>query len=143
MQVDIEIKSIHFTDEGRNEETETAVGEYHIKGDTRYIRYDSVDQDGDVSHNMIKLTKEAFSQNKKGQVNATMLLTPCKETKTNYVTPYGTFAMTFDTKEYKLEESENSHKITLKYDLSIDGKHQSRCHIFLRLNIKNDTITNV
>ena len=30
--------------------------------------------------------------------------------------------------------------INLKYDLSLDGQHQSNCHIFLRLVLNNDTI---
>lgn len=140
MKADIELKSIHFRDGEKEEDIINVSGEYHDKGDKSYIIYDHTSDDGDVSHNMIKFDNSHFSQTKKGTVKTVMEFEHGRKTATDYVTPFGTFLMEFDTKEYAVEKSSDSVKITLKYDLDINGARNSRCHIFLRLNIINDTM---
>jgi uncharacterized beta-barrel protein YwiB (DUF1934 family) len=140
MKAYLELHSHHYADGRHEEEVIKTDCEYLEHGSTRYITYDSDTDDGEKVKNILKIKEAEFTYSKKTTTTSTMFFRPGVVTKSSYITPYGTFAMAMDTKEYGVIETEDGLKLNLKYDLSLEGQHQSNCHIFLRLVLNNDTI---
>ena len=140
MKAYLELNSHHYSDGIHDEEVIKTDCEYFERNGSRYISYDSTTEDGQTYKTTLKIKEAEFTYTKKTTVASTMFFRPGVVTKSSYITPYGTFAMAMDTKEYGLIETEDGLKLNLKYDLSLDGQHQSNCHIFLRLVLNNDTI---
>ena len=140
MKAYLELNSHHYADGTHEEDVIKTDCEYLERNGSRYISYVTDTDDGQKVKTSLKIKEAEFTYTKKTTVATTMFFRPGVVTKSSYVTPYGTFAMAMDTKEYGLIETEDGFKFNLKYELSLENQHQASCHIFLRLVLNNDTI---
>lgn len=114
-------------------------GKYYIKGDAHYILYDSYDEDSkEKISNTIKYSNGQLSIVRKGNTKSTMIFTSGKKHKSDYVTPFGTFAFMTDTDRLKVELTSEFMEIDLTYLLYLNDAFYSNCE--MSINIEQVTM---
>lgn len=104
-------------------------GKYSEKDGTIYVMYDETDEDGKVTSNMVKIAGDTFELRKKGVASLTTILEKGRIHKTNYVTPFGTFALEFNTKKCHINCHDTGVYVKIEYALAINEEHSSDCKL--------------
>lgn len=134
-EVLVSIRGLQFMEgEGPNEVETINKGQYYIKDGKHYILFDEVVEEyKSPIKNMIKLSDNACSVNKKGPVNVNMLFDTERKNMTNYVTPFGTILIGIDTQKMDLIMDEDSIKIYIEYALEANYEHLSNCKLTIEI----------
>ena len=118
-------------------EDETIKNSYDGKlksiGSTHYVFYTEKDEEGIETANRLKVTDCELVRECKGRSTSVMNFFPSRETTTNYVTMYGTFAMRFMTRFYKRCDVDNGMDIYVEYVMSMDDKPSADCTLKIEL----------
>ncbi len=109
-------------------------GIFREKDGRFFILYDKKEEDGSSSSNTIKIDKDgSVTRMVKGSIASNMRFVEGIETSTNYVTPYGTFGMSFKTARINVDNGEEYFKLIQNYLLSMDGKAVADCTVVYEL----------
>lgn len=125
-EVTVKVSGFHIGEEAENLSTESK-GIFSEKNGTIFVIYDEIDEDGHKTSNKVKIAGETFEISKKGTASLTAIFEKDREYKTNYVTPFGTFAMTFNTRKVSVVRTESTLEAVLKYKLTINDDYSSNC----------------
>ena len=137
--VSINLKTNHRSMEDGTEYQEDAVynGIMQSQGSVIYISYDSKSEDGGlVTKNIIKLDGGQLVRTSKGETDSKIIFSKGHTTKTNYVTPFGNFDMSFLTKHLKIEQSVNVIRINLEYIMSLNGLPHEEIEMMIKVIMK-------
>ena len=73
----------------------------------------------------MKCKEKYFELTRKGEVSVQLLFEEGKKTLNTYQMPYGTLVVGLDTREIRIEESEDEIKIQIHYAMEIDYQQVS------------------
>jgi uncharacterized beta-barrel protein YwiB (DUF1934 family) len=104
-------------DETTNQEY---IGEMAESSDRRYLSYQRVCEDGEISC-MISFDRRSLSMTQKGALNSRLELFPGKQTQNIYSTPMGDLNLPIFTRNYNVMETAEGIKLQLEYDIITGG----------------------
>ncbi len=106
------------------------------KGQSYYILYDEITEEGAVCKNVIKLQDSMLELTKRGagtQPQTRMVFWPGKICNVNYPTPYGCLQMEVSTRQVKVFFEEDLPQILAEYTLTSEGRLISHCLLEVKL----------
>jgi len=106
-----------------------SAGTYLRKEDTHYLSYEEADEDGKITKNRIKITRESIEMTKQGGVTAQMFFAVGQKHFACYETPFGELTLGMTTKSIKVTEENTQISAALRYDLEVNGTHMSECEL--------------
>ena len=120
-EVNVTISGLQWDEDREQDNIESvAVGVYFKKNDSHYILYEDRDEESrQTSKNRIKYKDNLLELTRQGLVNTHMVFEENKVHMTDYVTPYGHFHLGIRTENVKLEEQEDSIRISAEYKIEI------------------------
>ena len=104
-------------DETTNQEY---VGELAERDDRRYLSYQRLSEDGEISC-LISFERRSLSMTQKGALNSKLELMPGKKTENVYSTPMGDLNLEIFTRTYNVLEMDGVIKLQLDYDILTGG----------------------
>lgn len=111
------------------------VGDYYKKNDRHYVIYEEVTEGVDrPTKNRLKFSEHMVELTRNGLVNVHMIFQENKKNLSNYNTPFGQILVGIDTKQVKIDESEDNITVDVDYALDINYEFFSDCHI--RIDIR-------
>lgn len=108
-------------------------GQYFIKRDTHYFRYEEYMEDfREPTLNYIKYSGQKLEVRKMGLINVTMVFEPGKRNVAFYTTPYGTMEMGLTTRDLLIQEPDENHVlVSVSYAMDISNQHTADCTLTL------------
>lgn len=106
-----------------------STGTYHRRNDTHYLMYEEADEDGRLTKNRIKITKDALEMVKQGGTATQMFFARGEKQYSCYQTPFGEMMLGMTTNHFSVEESKEQLSAKLIYGLEINGEHISECEL--------------
>ncbi len=105
-------------------------GDYFRKNGCHYVIYDEVLEgfEGNV-RNTVKISPHMMDIRKQGVVGARLTFEEARKNQTRYATPLGEMLVEVSTKAIRLDEQEDSLKVSVDYSLDINYEHVSNCCI--------------
>lgn len=129
-EVLVQVSGMQYEVDSENPTVLVAAGTYYLKNGKHYILYDEIDDDGQVSKNVIKISEQAVEVIRKGVVASHMVFEKGKENLTYYDVPYGSILMSIYTSKIQfVEKSSSRMELEIEYRLSVDGNYLSDCKI--------------
>ena len=111
------------------------VGDYYKKNDRHYVIYEEVTEGfARPTKNRLKFSEHMVELTRNGLVNVHMIFQENKKNLSNYNTPFGQILVGIDTKQVKIDESEDNITVDVDYALDINYEFFSDCHI--RIDIR-------
>ncbi len=97
-------------------------GRYYIKGQSAYLQYEEVLEEGTVL-STVKIAADRITILRKGPVQMKMVFQKDKELGAHYKTPFGIIDMAAFTKElaHFYREQEKKGSVRIQYDLKMQG----------------------
>ncbi|MDY5576230.1 MAG: DUF1934 domain-containing protein [Lachnospiraceae bacterium] len=133
-EICISIKGIQKSEEGEELVETAAFGEFSCIGDTVFLKYDELSEEGAVTKTLIKIKNTCVEVTKCGYMESKMVFIPHTVTETDYSTPYGMLAMSLDTEDVAYNIEEKGVRIQITYLLYLNGTLVSKN----QLNIEAD-----
>lgn len=112
-----------------------SAGTYMRKENTHYLSYEEADENGRITNNRIKITKESVEMVKKGQVATQMIFTLGEKQYACYATPFGELTLGITTKKIRVKEEDEALFAKLSYGLEINGAHVSDCELDVEVTV--------
>lgn len=106
-----------------------SAGTYLRKGDTHYLSYEEIDEDGRLTKNRIKLTEDVIEMVKQGSITTQMFFAAGEKQYTCYSTPFGDMTLGTTTNHISVTEEDGRLKARLLYGLEVNGAHMSECEL--------------
>ncbi|MCR5154403.1 MAG: DUF1934 domain-containing protein [Lachnospiraceae bacterium] len=106
-----------------------SVGKYLEKDGVRYVSYEEVDEDGNITKNRFKIRYNSMDMIKDGVVKTLMSFEEGKQEFALYETPFGRMEMKIETKELKIYESPQSLSVKLLYGLTVNSTLPIDCEL--------------
>jgi len=106
-----------------------SAGTYLRKDDTHYLSYEEADEDGKITKNRIKITRESIEMTKQGGITTQMIFVKGQKQYTCYATPFGDLTLGITTKHIQVAEEKQQVSVALHYDLEVNGTHMSECEL--------------
>ncbi|MBM7585215.1 uncharacterized beta-barrel protein YwiB (DUF1934 family) [Bacillus pakistanensis] len=115
-----------------------AFGRYYKKGDTAYLKYDEVQEEGTV-HTIIKMASENALILRSGAVKMRLSFNKAHELNGSYETEIGTLLLTTTTNKLTYEEYEenNSGEFQVHYELHMQGSSVGK--YYMVISFKEET----
>lgn len=131
----ISVSGLQF-ETGENQAVEAVSrGEYYFRNGKHFLIYDELlEENGETSRCMIKISDRAVEVSKKGAVNVHMLFEKGSSNMTFYTTPFGDMLLELTTHEISWEENEDAMQLKLSYGLDINYQHVSECELSVRVD---------
>lgn len=128
----IKISGLQAMDGDSDDVEIITAGDYFQKNGKHYIVYEEAMEgfEGTI-RNVIKVTPTKMDVLKSGVTTAHMVFEQDQKALTRYVTPMGEMVVGFSTNRIRLEEQENSLRVSVDYSLDINYDHISDCSIVL------------
>lgn len=134
--VEVKIHSVQIDSGGEQTEAKvTACGKIREKGGRHFVRYGETDEDGAVTHTLIKVGCDQAQIIRSGQISSSFTYSVGKPCRAQYVTPYGSFLVDIDTDRYEVDEAEESLRLKLAYLLSIEEGPAARCRADIEVHL--------
>lgn len=115
------------------------VGDYYKKNDRHYVIYEEVTEGFDQpTKNRLKFSEHMVELTRNGLVNVHMIFQENKKNLSNYNTPFGQILVGIDTKQVKIDESEDNIIVDVDYALDINYEFFSDCHIRIDIRPKEN-----
>lgn len=100
--------------------------EFYVKDGMYYIFYEELLEGvTGITKCQMKCKEKYFELTRKGEVSVQLLFEEGKKTLNTYQMPYGTLVVGLDTREIRIEESEDEIKIQIHYAMEIDYQQVS------------------
>lgn len=112
-------------------------GEYYYRNGKHYIFYEEIydaQEDPTPTKCRIVITDHTVEVVRKGGTNNHLFFEKDKKTTTSYLTPFGQILTSFFTYDLLVEETEDTIKLNLRYELEMYGEFVSDCEIRLNVN---------
>ncbi len=111
-------------------------GRYSQKDGVHRLEYDeALDDTGELTHNILKFSREYAHLHKNGQVQAEMLFVPEEENMFVYRTPYGDLVMVASTRDITLEEQPDLIRLKIEYRMDVqDQGYQILCSMEIKVH---------
>ncbi|MGN0507277.1 MAG: DUF1934 domain-containing protein [Lachnospiraceae bacterium] len=106
-----------------------STGTYQRKGDTHYLSYEEADEDGKLTKNRIKITKDSLEMVKQGNVTTQMFFATGQKQYTCYSTPFGDMTLGTTTNHLFTTEEDGTLAVRLVYELEINEAYVSECEL--------------
>ena len=138
-EVLIRVRGLHTMDDaGVMEPVEILVpGDYYLRNGKHYLRYEEImDESGEPTMNLVKITDTRMEVKKTGLANVEMLFEVGKKNMSCYVTPMGMVEMGIMTTEYKMEETEQNLNVEVRYSVDMNGVYVSDCQLSIEAENK-------
>lgn len=127
MQFDIEEKPIELV----------TVGTYYCKNGKHYVLYEEqMEDNGQVTKNIVKFYDGHFEMTKKGGNNSFLLFDREKKTSTVYQTLAGPIQIDAVTRDLSIAETENELLVNVKYALDINYNFISECEVNFKVQAR-------
>lgn len=98
-------------------------GSFYKKGDFYYAMYEETEISGmEGTTTTLKIGEDKFSLIRRGNITSKMEFEMDKKNISMYNTPYGTLQLSIDTKELDIEMGEEGGKISIDYDMTVEGQ---------------------
>ncbi len=97
------------------------IARYHKKGTGHFVFFER-ELNGITEKFSLRFGNDHLSYKRNGEVKAEVILEPGQMHTANYITPYGTFEMGFDTKDFSFEETASRIEIKARYNMTINGE---------------------
>ena len=141
-RVCIRIKGLHNIDSDSMDEEQIEViyiGSYYKRNGKHYVKYDEPgDEEGDVNHNMLKISDDEVELTSNGRTGHHMVFTAGQKNMTYYATPYGGINMGVDTYSLEVNESEDKISVDIRYGLEINLDYISQCRVGIEIESVED-----
>lgn len=126
----IRVSGLQAMDNDRDDVEMITTGDYFMKNGKHYVIYDEAVEgfEGNI-HNTIKIMPGLLDIRKRGIVGAHMVFEQDKKSQTRYATPMGDMVVEISTNQVRLDEQEDSLKVSVDYSLGINYQHVSDCSI--------------
>ena len=128
----IKISGLQAMDGDSDDVEIITAGDYFQKNGKHYIVYEEAMEgfEGTI-RNVIKVTPTKMDVLKSGVTTAHMVFEQDQKALTRYVTPMGEMVVGLSTNRIRLEEQEDSLKVSVDYSLDINYEHMSDCRILV------------
>lgn len=122
----VRISGLQAVDGDTNNVEIITTGDYFLKNGKHYVIYEEMMEgfEGNVQ-NTVKITPNMMDIRKKGAVGAHMTFELNKKSETRYATPLGDLVVEISTNRIRIEEQEDSLKVSVEYSLGINYQHVS------------------
>ena len=108
-------------------------GRYNKIGDTAYIKYKEIDDEGAETDCLIKIGKDTIEIVKKGAIGSNLLFERGKSNLSPYQTPFGVLMVSITTKEMIVLEDEDALVAKVKYGLDINYDFVADCDVNIKI----------
>lgn len=114
-------------------------GQYFLKNDTHYFRYEEYMEDfREPTLNYIKYGSHKLEVRKQGLINVTMVFELGKRNVAFYTTPYGTIEMGLTARRLEIQNRDEDHvKVFVAYAMDMNNQHAAECTLTLEAHSKN------
>lgn len=127
MQFDIEEEPVEFV----------TMGTYYLKNGKHYVLYEEqMEENGQVTKNIVKFYEGHFEMTKKGESTSFLLFEREKKTSTVYQTVVGPIQVDAVTSELSIEETEDELLVNVKYALDINYNFISECEVNFKVQAR-------
>lgn len=119
--------------------TTTATGKVYLKNGSRYILYETTDENeaGVTVKYLLKLTGNTLEMTKNLMGQKTKIVyTPGNVTESDYNSPFGTLNLSFDTTSFFITETDEKLELELKYKILMGEDVLSRNVLKIRAEEK-------
>lgn len=141
-RVCIRIKGLHNIDSDSMDEEQIEViyiGSYYKRNGKHYVKYDEPgDEEGDISHNMLKISDGEVELTSNGRTGHHMVFTAGQKNMTYYATPFGGLNMGIDTSTIEVLEQPDRIQLDIRYGLEINLDYISQCHVRIEIESTED-----
>lgn len=136
----IRISGLQVIDSDDHDVEMITAGDYFFKNGKHYVIYDEVMEGGGGNiRNTVKITPDMMDIRKQGAVGAHMIFELDKRNQTRYATPVGDLVVEIATNRIRLDEKEDSLKVSVDYSLGINYQHVSDCSIVMDICSRQNT----
>ena len=97
------------------------IARYHKKDAGHFVFFER-ELDGVTEKFSLRFGNDHLSYRRNGEVKTEVILEPGKKHTADYVTPYGTFEIGFDTVDFSFEETESEIRINARYNMTLNGE---------------------
>lgn len=126
----IRISGFQMADGEKGDVEVITAGDYFHKNGKHYIVYDEVMEGFEgTTRNVMKITPDKMDISKRGITDAHMIFERDMKSMTRYVTPMGEMVIGISTNKIKLDEEQDSLKVSVDYSLDINYDHVADCNI--------------
>ena len=128
-EVLINISGLQMDVDPENPIEMVTTGAYYLKNGKRYILYDELSEDNEITKNVLKIGPNSVELTRKGPQGSHMIFEEGKENLSYYDTPFGSLLMGVNTSNIDWMEEEEQMRLQVDYDLSVNSDHVSKCKI--------------
>ncbi|MBR5376942.1 MAG: DUF1934 domain-containing protein [Lachnospiraceae bacterium] len=94
---------------------------YHKKDSGHFVFFER-ELDGITEKFSLRFGEDHLTYKRDGEVKAEVILEPGQMHRSDYITPYGTFEMGFDTVDFSFEETPSKIMIYAGYNMTLNGE---------------------
>lgn len=137
-EVLLSIKGLQFEGENNAGDLETiTAAEYYKRNGSHYVIYEEATEGfRDTTKNIIKWNGQTLELTKRGLINVHMMFEEKKKNMTDYRTPFGSILIGIDTRQIRVEESEEEISVYVDYALSVNYEYLADCKIAMHVRSK-------
>lgn len=135
---------IHLVTIARQEDDEekyelTLFGRYYRKGNSVYLKYDEVQEEGTV-HTIVKISEDEALILRSGLIKMRLSFRLSEQRNGSHESPFGSLMLSTSTKTLTHHESNDivNGRISLKYDLAMQGAHTGEYE--MRIDYREDEV---
>jgi uncharacterized beta-barrel protein YwiB (DUF1934 family) len=128
--IKIKVTGIHEIDGEKEKYITDTEGEYYLKNDKHYFRYEEETPYG-TAKAMIKVSKDSLEVIKSGAVNMRLSLEVGKLIAGMYDTPYGSIPIDVNTKSIDVYEENNQIKVVASYKMMNNESVIASCELII------------
>lgn len=113
------------------------VGNFYNKNGKDFVLYNSVEDENEITKNIMKFSDKKLEITKKGGSNVHMVFEEGNSNETYYETPVGSILIGITTDTVNVERQEDYINILIKYALEVNYSHVSDCDISIKIKSKS------
>ena len=111
-------------------------GTYTKKNNKAFLLFDQYEDDRSLTKNVLTFDEKSMELTRRGGTQLHMSFFRNEKTLTNYGTPFGNILVGVDTRNIRIEESEEKVQVAVDYALELNYEYLADCELTVNITPK-------